>query len=207
MSDRRSLPRAGSSEHTLSSLALVLAHEEVFKQVAEELQRNVLEGKGRAVEELEEVEVVVQVAERCGVGVAEGGIASVDDALEVFGGDLGGGDVEREDLVGEVGKGEVLPVLPVGDLGDVLGDEETAVAGETLENDLLEGELEMRSALCRQWLQELRAMACRSNWFKRRGYNIHRCPRRGCSGSAATGCGWCRRRCRSGRWWWYRWWP
>lgn len=150
------------------------------------------------MEELEEVEVVVKMAERCGLGGSEGGVASVDDGLEVFRWDLGGGYVEGEDLVGEFGEREVLPVLPVVDLRDVLGDEKAAVAGEALENDLLEGELESRSV---SWVQYGLGDGCQE------GNHIRHYPLRECSGSAATGCGCCRRRrCRSCRWL-YRWWP
>jgi hypothetical protein len=39
-------------------LALVSSHEKVFKEIAEELQRTVLEGVTRAMEQFEEVEVV-----------------------------------------------------------------------------------------------------------------------------------------------------
>lgn len=140
--------RASRRVHTLPSLALVLAHKEVLKQVAEELQSNILEGKGRPVEQLEEVEVVVEVAERGSLGGSEGGVASVDDVLEVGGGDLGRRDVQRQDLVGQIGEGEVLPRLPVAGLGDVLGDEQATVAGKALENDLFEGELVDAISIC-----------------------------------------------------------
>lgn len=93
------------------------------------------------MEQLEKVEVVVEVAEGGGLGGSKGGIAPVDDALEVGGRDLGGRDVQRQDLVGEVGEGQVLPGLPVIDLGDVLRNEQAAVAGEAFEDDLLEREL------------------------------------------------------------------
>lgn len=126
---------------TFPSLSLVLAHEKVLKQVADKLQRDILERKGRAVEQLEQVVAVLEVDERGGVGVAEGRVAAADNVLEVGRRDLVGGDVEGENLVGEVVEAEVLPGLPVLGRGDGLGDEETAIGGEALEDGLLKGEL------------------------------------------------------------------
>lgn len=70
----------------------------------------------------------------------------MDDVLEVCGGDLGRRDVEREDLIGKVLEGQVLPFrCPVtGERGDLLRNEETAVRCETLENDLFKRELQPR---------------------------------------------------------------
>lgn len=48
--------------------------EEELKEVAEKLKRNVLEGKGRSMEELEDVCLLVELLERRDVRVAEGAI-------------------------------------------------------------------------------------------------------------------------------------
>lgn len=42
---------------------------------------------------------------------AEGGVAAVDDLLQIGGGDLGLGNVKAEDLEGQLGVGKVLPAL------------------------------------------------------------------------------------------------
>lgn len=42
-------------------LALVLAHEKVLEQVAQELQRNILEGECRSVKKLQQVDVLLLV--------------------------------------------------------------------------------------------------------------------------------------------------
>ena len=47
------------------------------------------------------------------VGVPEGGVTAVDEALEVCGRDFGGRDVEGEDSEGKVGEGEGFPSEPV----------------------------------------------------------------------------------------------
>ena len=51
----------GQMVSVFAFLTLVLPHQEVFKQVSEELKRNILERKRRAVEKFEQVEVLLSV--------------------------------------------------------------------------------------------------------------------------------------------------
>lgn len=128
-----------------SALALIPANKEVFEQVAQKLQRYILEGERRTVEKLQQMYVLVLV-ERYGRGdvfCAEGSIAAVDNVFEVGGGDLGGRDVEGEDFVCEILEGQVMPFCsPVArEDRDFFWDEQATVGGKALEHDFLEGEL------------------------------------------------------------------
>ena len=87
------------------------------------------------------MDVVLEMYQGRDVVGAEGGVTAADDVLEVLGGDLGGRDVKRQNVEGEVNEREVLPGLPFRRGGDVLGDVQAAVGGEALQDDLLEGEL------------------------------------------------------------------
>jgi hypothetical protein len=87
------------------------------------------------------VDVPLQLDERGDVGGPESGVAAADDVLEVLGRDLGGRDVERQDVEGKINEREVLPGLPLLGGGNLMGNVQTAVGGEALEDDLLEGEL------------------------------------------------------------------
>ena len=109
------------------------------------LQGDILESEGGAVEEFEEVKVALGVKFNDGgaFGVAEGSIGALDDILQIFTGDLGLGDVEGHDTEGQFLEAEIAPFrLPAGGEGrDLLGDEETTIGGEALQDDLLEGKL------------------------------------------------------------------
>ena len=105
--------------------------EDVFEDVAEELEGDVLEGEGWAMEELGDEEVS-DLADGDDLGRVEGGVAGRDETAEVIGGD-GVADEERHDLAGEFGIGEGAPALEGGggELRDGVGQEEPAVVGES----------------------------------------------------------------------------
>ena len=96
---------------TSAFLALVLSGQKIFEKVTEELQGAILERVAGSVEELEEVEVVLKLDQRCDVLGAECRVTSLDDSLQVVGGDFAAGDVEAEDLESELGVGEILPAF------------------------------------------------------------------------------------------------
>lgn len=73
--------------------------------------------------------------------MAKGRIAPVDDVLQIFRRYLSGRDVQRQDVVGKLGKGQVLPALPVRRRGDLFGNIQAAIGGEPLEDDIFERQL------------------------------------------------------------------
>jgi hypothetical protein len=93
------------------------------------------------MEQLEQVDVVVKVHKGSGLGRAEGGVARVDDLLEIGARDLGRRDVERHDLESEFRKAQILPRFPGCGFWDTFGDVEAAIGSEAFEDDLLEGAL------------------------------------------------------------------
>ena len=118
--------------------AAVALGQDVLKEAAEELEGDVLEGEGRSVEELQDVDGA-DAQDGRDFGGVEGGVGAVDEGAEALGGDVIG--EEGDDAEGEVGVVEVAPGVEFGgDVGDAVGDEKAAVAGEAGHHGVLEGE-------------------------------------------------------------------
>lgn len=66
-------------------LALVFPDEEVFEQISQKLQSDILECKSRSVEQLQQVQVLGLVQSHDGGNVrgAESSVTAVDDILEI----------------------------------------------------------------------------------------------------------------------------
>lgn len=123
-------------------LALVLPFQEVLEQVAQELQRDVLEREGRSVEQLEDVLLLADTMQGGDLGMTEGRVGAVDELLEVLPRDFRGRDEQRVEVERELGEGKVCPVvLPVLGKGrKVRGNVETAIGRESCEDRLREEE-------------------------------------------------------------------
>ena len=112
--------------------------EDFGEEAAEELEGDVLEGEGGAMEEFEDVDVA-DGADGGDFGMGERGVGGGEEGAEAFFGDVVG--EEAYDFEGEVGIVEVAPIVEEGgDVGDAVGDEEAAVAGEAGHDGVLEGE-------------------------------------------------------------------
>ena len=125
---------------------MVATDEEVLEQVSEELECDILEGECRAVEELKYMQILplIEREERSDVRGAEGRVAPLDDLSQIRMWNLILGNIQREDVKGQLLETRVLPsLLPVlRQRWDFFGDEEAAVGGETFQDDVFEGELE-----------------------------------------------------------------
>ena len=63
------------------------------------------------MEQFKQVEVILEVDQRRNLLGAKGRVAAVDDSFQIRRGNLGCGDVEAEDLEGDVLVREICPVL------------------------------------------------------------------------------------------------
>lgn len=90
------------------------------------------------MEELEDVLLLSNTLERGNLGVTESGVGALDELLEVLARNLLGGDEERVELKGQLGEGEVLPVvLPVfGQSGKMSGNVESSIGSESGQDGL-----------------------------------------------------------------------
>jgi hypothetical protein len=133
--DRRAAGVAGGGAEDVH-VAAALA-EQVLEEVAEQLQGHVLEGQGRAVEELEDVDVPL-LDHRGDLRVGEAGIGAVDQRLEVGRGDVvdeAGQDLEGQFRVGQAAqRGKVAGGQP----GDPFREEQAAVFGQPHHHRLFE---------------------------------------------------------------------
>lgn len=87
----------------------VFAFEAVLKNVAQELQCNILECKSGSMPKLEHVLVVIDLLQRCRLLMSEGGIRPVDDIGKILGRDRAGRNKEGDDAERKLRKREVLP--------------------------------------------------------------------------------------------------
>ncbi|MCY1437300.1 hypothetical protein D9M71_534570 [compost metagenome] len=120
--------------HTLAALA-----QHVVEQTAEQLQGEVLEGQGRAVEQLQHPLVAVQLAQRRHGVVGEAAVGLFEDLLEVGITDAAGHEgthhAERQFVVRQAGPGGDFFQ---GEARQVFRDVETAVAGQASQQHVFE---------------------------------------------------------------------
>jgi len=90
--------------------------EEKLKEIAQELQRHVLERESRTVEELQDELVVAEFRQGRDVGMPEsGGVRSAHERAQLFARELVRSDVKGEQGHGKINEGVGFPVvLPVG---------------------------------------------------------------------------------------------
>lgn len=134
----------------LALLVLISAHQKVFEQVAHELQCNILERERWAMEQFQKMHLLFMVKRNQGrnIGGAERGVGFVNNLLQVCSRNLLLRYVQGEDLIGELLKGVVPPFAQEvgGKFGNLLGNEKSAIVGQTFEDYLFEGELVCFSA-------------------------------------------------------------
>ncbi|SVJ78826.1 Uncharacterised protein [Klebsiella pneumoniae] len=135
--DGRGAGIAGGGPHDHHALAALGQH--MVEQAAEQLQGEVLEGQGRAVEQLQHPFVAVQLAQRRHCVMGEDAIGFLEDLLEVGIGDAAG-DERAHHPEGQLVVGQADPGgdLLEGEAWQVFRDVEAAVAGQAGEEDIFE---------------------------------------------------------------------
>lgn len=112
---------AGSAHHSQEiwsfsgRFARVSPRKEKLKEIAQELQRHVLERESGTMEELQDELVIAQFRQGRDVGMPETGVRSAHERAQLFARELVGSDVKGEYGHGKIDKGIGFPVvLPVG---------------------------------------------------------------------------------------------
>ncbi|MCO7519471.1 hypothetical protein NJG22_19915 [Pseudomonas sp. VA159-2] len=132
---RAGVATGGADDHH----ALAALDQHMVEQAAEQLQGEVLERQGRAMEQLHHPLVAVELAQRCHRGVGEVAIGFFEDLLEV-----GIGDAALDERAHHPeGQLVVRQAGPGGDffLGEawqVLGDVQAAITGQASQQDVFE---------------------------------------------------------------------
>ncbi|MNP30192.1 hypothetical protein D3C76_1232560 [compost metagenome] len=132
---RTGITAGGANDHH----ALAALDQHVVEQAAEQLQGEVLEGQGRAVEQLQHPLVAVQLAQRRHGVVVEDAVGFLEDLLEVGIGDAAGNErahhAEGQFVVRQAGPGGDLLD---GEARQVFRHVEAAIAGQAGEQHVFE---------------------------------------------------------------------
>ena len=121
----------------------VLPLEEVLEEIAQELQRDVLERESRSMKQLENEFLFPRSDERGDIGMTERGVGAIDQFLELLAGNFGRIDEKRVELQRQFREGQRLPVfLPVrGQRRHRSWDVQSSVGRQSSQNGLFQRKL------------------------------------------------------------------